>query len=72
MRKELKSSDLWLRLKSAAITIGLANIIPNDVRSILSTLQSLLSWGGSYHRRGIDVLGYIGSANEPLDRKTFL
>jgi len=38
MRKELKSSDLCLQLKSAAITIGLANIVPNDVRSILSTI----------------------------------
>ncbi len=39
VRKELKLSDLCLWFKSAAITIGLANILPNDVRSILSTLS---------------------------------
>jgi hypothetical protein len=36
MRKELKSSDLCLPLKSAAITIDLANILSSDIRSILS------------------------------------
>ncbi len=39
VRKKLKSSDLCLWLKSATITIGLANILPNDIRSILSALS---------------------------------
>ncbi len=43
MRKELKSSDLCLRLKSAAPTSSPLNIPPNDVRPILSTLIPLIT-----------------------------
>ncbi len=37
MRKELKSSDLCLRPKSAAPTFSPTEILPNDARPILST-----------------------------------
>jgi len=41
MRKELKSSDLCLRPKSAAITFNLACFLLSDDRSILSTIADL-------------------------------